>query len=313
MKNSGGPPERPAWDGPTVAITHEMKTAYLDYAMSVIVSRAIPDLRDGLKPVHRRILLRHARGRQHPRQAVPQVRPPRRRRDGQVPPARRFRDLRRARADGAGLLDVGAADPRPGQLRLDGRRQSGGHALHRGPAGARRAVPAGRHRQGYGRLPGQLRRQGAGADGPARALPEHAGQRRGRHCRRHGDQHPAAQSWRGDRRDARADRRPGPVVRGADGVCPRPRLPDRRRDARPVRRAQGLPRGARLGDHPRQDPCGGNPQGPRGDHRRRDPLPGEQGDDDRAHRRSRPRQADRGHRPRRRTSPTGTACAWSSS
>ncbi|MCK4861619.1 MAG: hypothetical protein KAS85_06890, partial [Rhodobacteraceae bacterium] len=33
-----------------------MKTSYLDYAMSVIVSRAIPDLRDGLKPVHRRIL-----------------------------------------------------------------------------------------------------------------------------------------------------------------------------------------------------------------------------------------------------------------
>ncbi|MEZ5751638.1 MAG: DNA gyrase subunit A [Paracoccaceae bacterium] len=41
---------------PTVSITQEMRTAYLDYAMSVIVSRAIPDLRDGLKPVHRRIL-----------------------------------------------------------------------------------------------------------------------------------------------------------------------------------------------------------------------------------------------------------------
>ncbi|WP_370868025.1 DNA gyrase subunit A [Phaeovulum sp.] len=41
---------------PTVSITSEMRTAYLDYAMSVIVSRAIPDLRDGLKPVHRRIL-----------------------------------------------------------------------------------------------------------------------------------------------------------------------------------------------------------------------------------------------------------------
>ncbi len=39
-----------------VSIESEMKTAYLDYAMSVIVSRAIPDLRDGLKPVHRRIL-----------------------------------------------------------------------------------------------------------------------------------------------------------------------------------------------------------------------------------------------------------------
>nr|WP_217703253.1 DNA gyrase subunit A [Celeribacter sp. HF31] len=45
-----------AWDGPKISITQEMKTSYLDYAMSVIVSRAIPDLRDGLKPVHRRIL-----------------------------------------------------------------------------------------------------------------------------------------------------------------------------------------------------------------------------------------------------------------
>jgi DNA gyrase subunit A len=38
------------------SITEEMKKAYLDYAMSVIVSRALPDVRDGLKPVHRRIL-----------------------------------------------------------------------------------------------------------------------------------------------------------------------------------------------------------------------------------------------------------------
>ncbi|MEL6608425.1 MAG: DNA gyrase subunit A [Pseudomonadota bacterium] len=46
----------PAYDGPSVSISDEMRTSYLDYAMSVIVSRAIPDLRDGLKPVHRRIL-----------------------------------------------------------------------------------------------------------------------------------------------------------------------------------------------------------------------------------------------------------------
>ena len=39
-----------------VAIEEEMKRSYLDYAMSVIVSRALPDVRDGLKPVHRRIL-----------------------------------------------------------------------------------------------------------------------------------------------------------------------------------------------------------------------------------------------------------------
>ena len=39
-----------------VKLEHEMKYSYIDYAMSVIVSRAIPDVRDGLKPVHRRIL-----------------------------------------------------------------------------------------------------------------------------------------------------------------------------------------------------------------------------------------------------------------
>ena len=49
-------PERPVYDGPSITIEEEMRTSYLDYAMSVIVSRAIPDLRDGLKPVHRRIL-----------------------------------------------------------------------------------------------------------------------------------------------------------------------------------------------------------------------------------------------------------------
>jgi DNA gyrase subunit A len=41
---------------PTISISDEMRKSYLDYAMSVIVSRALPDVRDGLKPVHRRIL-----------------------------------------------------------------------------------------------------------------------------------------------------------------------------------------------------------------------------------------------------------------
>ena len=39
-----------------VNLTSEMKTSFIDYAMSVIVARALPDVRDGLKPVHRRIL-----------------------------------------------------------------------------------------------------------------------------------------------------------------------------------------------------------------------------------------------------------------
>ena len=47
-------------DGPSgiepISIIEEMQRSYLDYAMSVIVSRALPDVRDGLKPVHRRIL-----------------------------------------------------------------------------------------------------------------------------------------------------------------------------------------------------------------------------------------------------------------
>ncbi len=49
---AGGPPS----DIRPVSIVDEMKRSYLDYAMSVIVSRALPDVRDGLKPVHRRIM-----------------------------------------------------------------------------------------------------------------------------------------------------------------------------------------------------------------------------------------------------------------
>lgn len=69
-------PERPVYDGPTVTIEHEMRTSYLDYAMSVIVSRAIPDLRDGLKPVHRRILFAmHETGNTHDKSYRKSARP----------------------------------------------------------------------------------------------------------------------------------------------------------------------------------------------------------------------------------------------
>ena len=43
-------------DGPTVKLEDELKQSFIDYAMSVIVDRALPDVRDGLKPVHRRVL-----------------------------------------------------------------------------------------------------------------------------------------------------------------------------------------------------------------------------------------------------------------
>ncbi|AMY69137.1 DNA gyrase subunit A [Frigidibacter mobilis] len=69
-------PFRMAHDGPQVSIAGEMRTAYLDYAMSVIVSRAIPDLRDGLKPVHRRILFAmHETGNTHDKSYRKSARP----------------------------------------------------------------------------------------------------------------------------------------------------------------------------------------------------------------------------------------------
>jgi DNA gyrase subunit A len=63
----GAPPPPPS-DGhrPQVNIEHEMRKSYLDYSMSVIIGRALPDVRDGLKPVHRRVLYAmHTEGLHH--------------------------------------------------------------------------------------------------------------------------------------------------------------------------------------------------------------------------------------------------------
>ncbi len=56
IPESATPPSGVPGEYPRIDIVDEMKTSYLDYAMSVIVARALPDVRDGLKPVHRRIL-----------------------------------------------------------------------------------------------------------------------------------------------------------------------------------------------------------------------------------------------------------------
>ena len=79
-----------------VNIEDEMKRSYLDYAMSVIIGRALPDVRDGLKPVHRRMLFAMREMGLASNRAVPQVREDRRRSHRQLPPARRRRRLRRA-------------------------------------------------------------------------------------------------------------------------------------------------------------------------------------------------------------------------
>ncbi len=59
-----------------------MKRSYLDYAMCVIIGRALPDVRDGLKPVHRRVLYGMWEAGNTLRQALQEVGPHRRRRDG---------------------------------------------------------------------------------------------------------------------------------------------------------------------------------------------------------------------------------------
>ena len=70
-------------------LEQEMRSSYLDYAMSVIVGRALPDVRDGLKPVHRRVLYSMWSNGNRAGPAVREVRQHRRLRDGQPPPARR--------------------------------------------------------------------------------------------------------------------------------------------------------------------------------------------------------------------------------
>ena len=181
-------------------IDEEIRESFINYSMSVIVSRALPDVRDGLKPVHRRILyamneLGLVPGRPYKKCAtvVGDVL-------GKYHPHGDQSGVRRARAHGAGFLAALSAGGRPGKLRLGRRRPRRGVSVHRGPAHADRDGAAGRHRQEHRRLRPQLRRPARGADGPAVGHPEPPRQRLVRHRGRHGDEHPAAQPARDDRR-----------------------------------------------------------------------------------------------------------------
>ncbi len=200
------PPAGPRHIGPTVSIEEEMKTSYLDYAMSVIVSRAIPDLRDGLKPVHRRILYAmHESGNTFDKPYRKSARP-----------VGDTMGKYHPHGDSA-IYDALVRMAQPFSMSLpllDGQGNFG--SMDGDNAAAMRytevrmaksaSYPPRRYRQGHGGFRRQLRRQGPGTHGPARSLPEHAGQRRRRHRGRHGNEHPAAQPGRSDRRDPRPDR-----------------------------------------------------------------------------------------------------------
>ena len=104
-----------------------MQRSCIDYAMSVIVGRALPDVRDGLKPVHRKILYGMYDSGFRPDRSFVKCAPRGRRRDGQLPPARRHGDLRHALVpDGPAVVAALPADRSAGQLRLARQRPGGG-------------------------------------------------------------------------------------------------------------------------------------------------------------------------------------------
>jgi hypothetical protein len=184
----------------TIAVEDEMRESYLSYAMSVIASRALPDVRDGLKPVQRRILYamremgmtpdkqhRKCAGvigevlksyHPHGDQSVY---------DALVRMAQDF-TLRYPLIDGHG--NFGSIDPIRRRHIATPRRGWRARARH-----------AGRHRQRDGRFRSELRqpnrRAGRAAGAPAAAARQRQLGDRGRY----GDQHPAAQRRRDLRRD----------------------------------------------------------------------------------------------------------------
>ena len=177
-------------------LEQEMRSSYLDYAMSVIVGRALPDVRDGLKPVHRRILWAMHDAGHHPNRPY-------------VKCARVTGDVmgKYHPHDSSSIYDAIARLVQPFSLRyplVDGQGNfgsidddpAGRRAVHGMPPREARDGDAPRHRLGHGRLRPELRRVAPRAAGSSVPLPEPPRQRLDRHRGRHGDEHPTAQSRR---------------------------------------------------------------------------------------------------------------------
>ena len=303
-----------AADLSVVSLEEEMKRSYLDYAMSVIIGRAIPDIKDGLKPVHRRVPLLHVRDGDDLQQALQEIGPHRRRRHRKIPSPRRPGGLRHDRPDGPGFQPALPPGRRPGQLRLDRRRPAGGHALHRSPDDQAGRGDAGRHREGHGQLRPELRREPDHARGPADQIPQPPGQRRAR---------ASPSAWP-------PTSRPTTWARSATGSSTCSSTPTRRLDkimefipgpdfptGGYIFNRQGI-RDAyrdRPGHHPDpgQDPDRAGRQGRAGaDRHHRDPLRRQQVPAHREHRRAGQRRRRSRASPTSATSPTGKASGSSS-
>ena len=232
-----------------IEIADEMRASYLDYAMSVIVGRALPDVRDGLKPVHRRVLFgMHDSGMQ---------------------PNRPYRKCARIVGDVMGnfhphgdssiydALVRMAQDFSIRYLLVDGHGNFG--SVDGDSAAAMRYTEC-----RLSRIATEMLRDidaetvdwmpnydesREEPDGPALPLPQPAGQRQLGHRRGHGHQHPASQPARDHRRHGGSHRRPGAEQRRPHALHQGPRLPHRGDD----HGQRGHPRGLR--DRPR--PGGG--------------------------------------------------------
>ena len=209
-----------------------MRSSYLDYAMSVIVGRGAarrarrPQARPPARP------LGDARVGDAAEPAVQEVRQRRRLRDGQLPPARRLRDLRHARPDGAALLAALPARRRPGQLRLARRRSRRRRCATRS-AGCRGSRPRcsatstwTRSTSGRTTTSRARSRPSLPSRFPNLLVNGSTGIAVG-----HGDEHAAAPPRRVDRRGRAADRQARRERRGPDEARQGPRLPDRRRSS----------------------------------------------------------------------------------
>ena len=198
-----------------IELQTSMQRSYIDYAMAVIVGRALPDVRDGLKPVHRRVLYAMY--------------------DGGYRPDRGFSKCSRVVGDVMGqyhphgdtaIYDTLVRLAQPWVMRAPLIHGQGNFGSPGNDAAAAmrytecRMAPLALEMVrdiGEDTVDFQPNYDGrsAGADGAAVALPQPAGQRLGRHRGRHGHQHPAAQPARGRRRRAVGARAPRRHPRGA--------------------------------------------------------------------------------------------------
>ena len=225
-----------------VNLEDEMQQSYLDYAMSVIVGRALPDVRDGLKPVHRRVLFamselgndwnkpykKSARvvgdviGKYHPHGDTAVY-------DTIVRMAQPF-SLRYMLVDGQGNFGSVDGDAPAAMRYTEVRMAKIAHELL-----------ADIDKETVDFVPNYDESEQEPAVLPA-GIPNLLVNGSSRHRGGHGDQHPAAQSHRGHRRLPGADRQPDAHRRGADGDHPRAGLSRPRRSST-VRTASSRPTG----------------------------------------------------------------------